>query len=868
MVVPRKKLELAIDAVPQIFPNLPRYLSADTAPSRASPDVRRQERISINDKKYEKWLLEDKFSSLDEMLNNTNIFNHSKWLLKKDNNKVYFLKIDFTESPAVRAVLILDGELNVNVICDNVKVQSKNFEWILGPKLVCDSYSKLENILTSVHNSEAKNINLSDKIKYIQVMLGEIIDKNENNEIKLRFQFISEQLGLLVSKRTSYSSDLLLTAATFFFSFPAAYRFLRDLKLLVLPHMSYLKTFNLSSIDGCINRPLEMYLETKCQALKSYERLGILLLDEIYVKPKITYKGNKVVGMAKNSNELQTATTVQTFMFKSILSDNKDVVAMLPVKNLNSDFLFHSTLQVLSLLNHVGYEVVAIISDNNKVNVKCYKALCNDNSIKPFIVHPSDNTKIVHLLFDTVHILKNLRNNWLNEKNMTFIYPSVHVVDEIKQCKFHHVRLLYEKEKQSMIKHAPGLSYKVCFPNSIERQNVSLVVPLFEDKTITAMSTLMDGEAKDTAEWLQIIRNWWLVVNVKHPNKGICLREKLAEPVRSMEQENLKYLVMFCDWLQKWNSIFIVDAPARFGKLSRETFSALLHTTETLIKLCDYLLNVKQLHYVMLGVFQTDDLEQRFGKYRFMSGCNYNISVQQIIESERRLKVTSLLKLRSRNSVSFNVAEIISDINACADDNVDSEAFEESEMIVQSCLEIEMDDSTLQVIIFIAGYVSFKVGCKVTCSSCKSLLIVDQEVHFEAPDELRYLDHLNRGGLKYPSAISVDIGVHVYKIFEVFLSKDNEIKFLSCANPKALIKCVLLELLEPLYDDDICECGKPLLEVVNICMNIWVNILFNNYSKVKNNACIEENHCNKKKRDFRSSSEYSAIKSRKLGIFH
>jgi hypothetical protein len=45
----------------------------------------------------------------------------------------------------------------------------------------------------------------------------------------------------------------------------------------------------------------------------------------------------------------------------------------------------------------------------------------------------------------------------------------------------------------------------------------------------------------------------------------------------------------------------------------------------------------------MLGSFQTDVLERRFGKYRRMSGCNYNVSVQQIIVSEKKIKINSLI---------------------------------------------------------------------------------------------------------------------------------------------------------------------------------------------------------------------------------
>ena len=45
---------------------------------------------------------------------------------------------------------------------------------------------------------------------------------------------------------------------------------------------------------------------------------------------------------------------------------------------------------------------------------------------------------------------------------------------------------------------------------------------------------------------------------------------------------------------------------------------------------------------------QTDPLEHHFGLYRMMSGSNYHVSYGQILETERRLKISSVLKLFSQ----------------------------------------------------------------------------------------------------------------------------------------------------------------------------------------------------------------------------
>ena len=53
---------------------------------------------------------------------------------------------------------------------------------------------------------------------------------------------------------------------------------------------------------------------------------------------------------------------------------------------------------------------------------------------------------------------------------------------------------------------------------------------------------------------------------------------------------------------------------------------------------------------MLTSFLQTDPLEHHFGLYRVMSGANYHISYLQILETERRLKVSNILKLFSEQS--------------------------------------------------------------------------------------------------------------------------------------------------------------------------------------------------------------------------
>ncbi|KAH6920998.1 hypothetical protein HPB50_028013 [Hyalomma asiaticum] len=58
-----------------------------------------------------------------------------------------------------------------------------------------------------------------------------------------------------------------------------------------------------------------------------------------------------------------------------------------------------------------------------------------------------------------------------------------------------------------------------------------------------------------------------------------------------------------------------------------------------------YCLEELKFRYVLLGRFQMDSLEDRFGKYRQLSGAQYHILIRQIYESENRLRLQKVLDL-------------------------------------------------------------------------------------------------------------------------------------------------------------------------------------------------------------------------------
>ena len=55
-------------------------------------------------------------------------------------------------------------------------------------------------------------------------------------------------------------------------------------------------------------------------------------------------------------------------------------------------------------------------------------------------------------------------------------------------------------------------------------------------------------------------------------------------------------------------------------------------------------LEEKGFEYVLLGLINSDYIERRFGWYRQLGGANYYLSVRQFLESEKKIRLQTLIK--------------------------------------------------------------------------------------------------------------------------------------------------------------------------------------------------------------------------------
>ncbi|KAG1651061.1 THAP domain-containing protein 1 [Nymphon striatum] len=468
---------------------------------------------------------------------------------------------------------------------------------------------------------------------------------------------VVNQLELLLCKTKSarrYSPSCIIFSYLLYSVSANAYRNLLNHQILCLPSISTLQKVTNKTRRFSTNE----YLTIRSKELNSQQQNVILMVDEIYTSKRMEYSSatGKIFGL---TTESQLCGTLLCFMICSLNCPYKDVVSLIPINVITAKKLEVHCNNVLKLLDNIGFNVVLICMDNHPVN-RSYitKILCEGN-LKPQVKNPINGNPLF-VLFDPVHNFKNVYNNFQSKK--IFKYPDFNSIDSISinTASFHDLIDLCNIESDKPIRMAHKLTTTCLNPISIEKTCVKLACAIFHESTRDALkffTSQMNKPWEGTHKFVSLILKLWNIINVKSTTKGYHKCNIQQDPLLSINDWKLNFISDFSKFLEIWHS-----NGAKHG-LSKETFTALHHMCLTLPALAKYAFEELGFQYVLLGMFQSDPIESRFGWYRQLSGANYYVSAKQVIESEEKIKAISLMKFTNfdLNSVSNSIdKEIIS----------------------------------------------------------------------------------------------------------------------------------------------------------------------------------------------------------------
>ena len=252
------------------------------------------------------------------------------------------------------------------------------------------------------------------------------------------------------------------------------------------------------------------------------------------------------------------------------------------------------------------------------------------------------------------------------------------------------------------------------------------------------------------------------------------------------------------------------------------------------------------MHFIQFtGKFQTDQLEARFGKYRRLAGCNYNISIRQIFECKQKIRLMSILKIPINNrEIEIKHFEEISteDENMENAENKCVQSIEIDEGDIQNC------DEVIPVIAYIAGYCCYKINNKLQCSECKDILCINNECGI-VNDKLDYVTGISRGSLLYPRETTMNIVMYSYIVTNKLLSDVNIL------NSRDLRKIIIDTTINALNDNaigfslNICANGHSFEKITGMILWASCNILLNNFCKRENDLMVTKKlHAGRKRK--------------------
>ena len=361
-----------------------------------------------------------------------------------------------------------------------------------------------------------------------------------------------------------------------------------------------------------------------------------MIVDEMYLQKATQYQGGDYVGADEEGNLYKG---IVAFMVVGLKESIPYITQAIPEVTFTGQWLSHKIAENIKNLTPVGFCVRCVVTDNHSANVNAFSLLVimfNSES-NLYIEHPQYHGKKTYLFYDTVHLLKNIRNNLLNGKKFVFpefmhnnnLYINIH-------CPAGYIRWgnLYniydnDKELKGNLRKAPKLSYQALHLGS-NKQNVPLALAIIHESTIAAAMSYYPNRP-DVANFLSIFNKWWTIANSK---PRLCLN--ILGNAIILGDQKTDYYRALADWIEEW-------CQSPHFTLTTQTASALTKTFRSQALLIDELLS-DGYSYVMTSHLQSDLIERLFSQYRQMSGGRFLVSLREVLNSERILSSRSLIK--------------------------------------------------------------------------------------------------------------------------------------------------------------------------------------------------------------------------------
>ena len=305
---------------------------------------------------------------------------------------------------------------------------------------------------------------------------------------------------------------------------------------------------------------------------------------------------------------------------------------------------------------------------------------------------------------------------------------------------------LYDEDRKSDIG-LTKLTNTSLHTKPLQRQSVPLVSQVSNDKTVAAFKVLK-GSIKyneGTVIFIQLVTDWFKMMNVKDKYTAIRLRDELRSPWE-LNCVSFTKLMYTCNII---NSCKRGRGGKRIQTLTLQTANAFMLTTENNIEAAKHLLENHNFNYILPAVNSQDPAEKFFGQARHRCGGNFYIDIVDVMAVEKMQVLHQLLKhdLLLDKSHSCKCPSCTQEVNPDDIDVVRDLTITETQSLLQT------SDQLKHTVIYISGYIS------------KKHHLPSNEAEECISSE--FLDKLNRGRLTIPTlsrAFFVHTGIRIQNL--------------------------------------------------------------------------------------------------------
>ena len=358
---------------------------------------------------------------------------------------------------------------------------------------------------------------------------------------------------------------------------------------------------------------------------------SVLLLDKMYLQKPCDYHDGSIIGKDEDGNFFNG---ILVFIIVGPQKSIPYVIKAIPKVKMSGALVKREIEESLRTMQKTGFKIRAIISDNHSTNVLGFSQLIclygNGNADENYFIYFEGQK--VYTMFNSVHLIKNVRNNLLNHER--FIFPPfeydgftncINVTDgEISWDLLHKVNDK-DIELSANLRKAPKLNYKTLHPGD-NKQDVTRALKIFHPTNSAAINSYVPLNCAP-AEFLQLFQTWWRISNSK-----IRFSNNPLGNAAVLNNNMPQFLRMFANWIESWESTQL-QGSNRFA-LTKQTSTALVITSGSTASLLEDLLN-EGYKYVLTSRLQSDPVERHLSKYRQMSGGRFLVALREIQSAEK-----------------------------------------------------------------------------------------------------------------------------------------------------------------------------------------------------------------------------------------